>query len=205
MRYLSVILLVLLVSCSPDGEQGYTNDYYNPNGLISEHFFQPMKDANDVANIYGMANGNDNISVIASGCMFEVSCLPQDIFLAPFPGGSVYAENGNISMLRDVIPYTHEEFCNPESSSQLTKYKLSFPEHSMTYRVQQGGSIHTVCMTFGKTDGVTEITIVGARHYWVYQFTMEIVGMTVDGVKQPLPAQRNIEYKFYYNRYENSI
>lgn len=209
MKHLALILLTLLTLCScsnldPIGMEN-SGGYYDPDKYISEQFFLPLTDRSDLANIYGMANGYNNISVIASGCMFEISCLPQDIFLAPFPGGSVYAEDGNISMLRDVVPYTHEAFSTSEVANQLKKYQLSFPEHSMTYKVKQGESIHNVCMTFGQTDGVTEFSVVGGHYYWVYQFTMEIVGMTVDGEEQPLPAKRSIEYKFYFNRFKDSI
>lgn len=205
MRHLSVMIIVLLALCSCGTELDNTNGYYDPDNFVSESFFLPLMDGNDVANIYGMANGYNTISVIASGSMFEVSCLPQDMFLAPFPGGSVYAEDGNISVLRDVIPYNHEEFCFSQGSDFQKTYQLSFPEHSMTYRVQQNGDIHAVCMTFRKTDGVTAFSVMGGHHYWVYQFAMEIVRMTVDGVEQPLPAKRSIEYKLYYNRFKDSI
>lgn len=208
MYYVILLLAVLtLCSCSTfdSDESDYPSNYYDPEHYISEAYFMPLMDANDVANIYGMANGYNTISVIASGSMFEVSCLPQDMFLDSFPGGSVYAEGGNISVLRDVIPYTHEEFRIPDQDRQVKMYQLSFPEHSMTYKVQQGESLHDVCMTFGKADGVTEFCVMGGHHYWVYRFTMEIVGMTVDGVEHPLPAKRSIEYNFYYNRFKDTI
>lgn len=207
--YFLISLFALLTICSC-GEFDFDNDgssgsYYDPEDFVSEAYFMPLMDGSDVANIYGMANGYNTISVIASGSMFEVSCLPQDIFLAPFPGGSVYAEDGNISVLRDVIPYTHEEFSIPQGNDYQKKYQLSFPEHDMTYKVQQGESIHTVCVTFGKTEGVTEFSIMASRHYWVYQFTMKAIGMTVDGVEQPLPEKKSIEYKLYYNRFKDTI
>lgn len=207
--YPLIFLFALLTLCSCGdfypADNSNSGGYYDPEDFISEAYFQPLMDGNDVANIYGMANGYNTISVIASGSMFEVSCLPQDMFLAPFPGGSVYAEDGNISVLRDVIPYTHEEFSIPQGNDYQKKYQLSFPEHGMTYKVQQGESVHTVCVTFGKTDGVTEMNIMAARHYWVYQFTMAIIAMTVDGVEQPLPEKRSIEYKLYYNRFKDTI
>lgn len=209
MKNLAIMLLTLLALCSCSNldpmDMSNSGNYYDPEDFISEQFFLPLMDGSDLANIYGMANGYNTISVIASGCMFEVSCLPPDMFLAPFPGGSVYAEDGHISMLRDVIPYTHEEFCNSEVSNQPRKYQLSFPEHSMTYKVKQGESVHTVCITFGQTDGVTEFSVVGGHYYWVYLFTMEITAITVDGEEQPLPARRSIEYKLYYNRHKDSI
>lgn len=209
MKNLAIMLLALLALCScvdlDPADEGNSGNYYDPENSISEAYFLPLVDDADVANIYGMANGYNTISVIASGSMFEVSCLPQDMFLAPFPGGSVYAEDGNISVLRDVIPYTHAEFCKPDVANQMKKYQLSFPEHNMTYKVKQGDSLRTVCMTFGHTDGVTELSVMGGHYYWVYLFTMEIVGMTVDGEEQPLPAKRTIEYKLYYNRYKDSI
>lgn len=209
MKNLSLMLLTLLALCSCSDldpmDMSNSGNYYAPEDFISEGYFQPLMDGSDVANIYGMANGYNTISVIASGCMFEVSCLPQDMFLAPFPGGSLYAADGNISVLRDVIPYTHETFSNPDVANQPKTYQLSFPEHSMTYKVKQGENVHTVCMAFGQTDGVTEFSVVGSHYYWVYLFTMEIVGMTIDGEEQPLPAKRSIEYKLYYNRYKDSI
>lgn len=206
------MLTLLLNSCAvePFDWGASDDDIYQGYG-IPENFFYPLIDGNDVASIYGKANDNDNISVIASGCTFEISGLPQDIFLAPFPGGSVDAMSNNISMLRDVIPYTHEEYkyYNPnqpwDSYIKFISFKISFPEHTMTYTVRQGNDTHTVCVTFGQTEGKTEFMPVVNAPYWVYQFTMDITKMTVDGEERPVPEKHSIEYRLYYNRSKDNI
>lgn len=207
-----LLTLIAVSSCSNlDPDSDNPGNYYDPNYYNSENYFMPLMDDRDFANIYGMANDHDNISVIASGNMFEISALPSDIFLAPFPGGSIDAMSNNISVLRDEIPYTHEDYRIVEDKYSYidyidyNSYKLSFPEHNMRYRVKQGNDVHTVCMTFGSTIGTTEFRPVGSKLYWVYQFTMTIIMMTVDGVEAPLPEQRSIEYKLYFNRYKDTV
>lgn len=206
---ISMMMLALtMLSCSNLDE---SHDYYDPNYFGSEVFFLPLMDADDVASLYGMANGYSNISVMASGNTFEVSGLPQSIFLAPFPGGSISSSDNSISMLRDVIPYTHEEYkyYNPnklyDSYIKFITFNISFPEHTMTYNVKKGNENHTVCVTFGETEGKTEFVPVVNAPYWVYQFTMDIIKMTVDGEECPLPEQHSIEYKLYYNRDRDKI
>lgn len=202
--YYAVMLLVLAISsCVKD----YDGDISTLNPQISfanPNFFLPLMDANDVASIYGVADDNDNISVIASGSAFEISGLPQTIFLAPFEYSSIVAININIGMLRDEIPYTHDVFTHIKGRFPESFY-LTFPEHNMTYRVKHGNAVHTVCVTFGSETGVAQFRLVGTTYYWVYEFKMNIIKMTVDGVEQPVPEMHTIEYKLYFNRLKDSI
>lgn len=200
--YHAIIMLALLAfsSCAY-----YDGDFQTVASDVDGNvLFKPLIGENDVASIYGVANGNDNISVIASGCMFEVSGIPQDVFLAPFPGGSIETMENNIGLLRDVIPYIYDDYWTNNGISHFGSI-LRFPEHSMTYSVRQGEDTHTVCVTFGATKGQIHFRQVGPTNYWVYEFTMTILKMTVDGEIRPVPERGSIEYKLYYNRFKDSI
>lgn len=214
--YHAVVMLALLTfsSCMKDMDGWIGSDKYplhDPEHNYYKNYFFPLMDENDVASIYGAVNDNDNISVIASGSTFEISGIPQDIFLAPFPGGTIEPAGNNMNMLRDVIPYTHEEYrpideiYNKEVNLPYVWFDLMFEAHSMTYNVRQGEDVHTVCVTFGPEHGKVEFRPIGATYYWAYEFGMMMKKMTVDGEEWPLPKERIIMYKLYYNRFKDSI
>lgn len=207
-KYHAIIMLALLTFSSCKDLDG---DISSLKADPYAELFDPLMDENDAASIYGTVNNKDEISVIASGSAFEVSGVPQEIFLAPFPGGSIGAMENSIGVLRDVIPYTHEEYKDVYKRYYLDNgvpyilFGLELPEHSMTYSVKQGTDMHTVCVTFGATDGRMEFRPVGSMYYWVYLFTLDIVKMTVDGEERPVPERHTLNYRLYYNREKDSI
>lgn len=199
MKRSSIILPLLMVltsvaSCSVDYEDHCYNDAST--GHDKDTLSAPLSNS-DMASIYGTVNGDDRIMVMATGDVFYVAYLPDEIFLAPFPGGSVYtypAESVPL-MLYDNIYYTIEEL-----SADGLEYKLHIPEHTMNYKVKQGDDIHLVAVTFAKTEGSCTYVEVGNKMFWRYSFTLTMAKMTSDGNEVNLTGEKELNYEFYYNR-----
>lgn len=189
---LTVIVSVLLYACSVEDNWDSAED--NISSAQVEYTFPLQGEQKAVLeNLSG-------IHAVASGSHFDLSCLAEKPFLAPFPGGQVYTEGEPISVLRDVFAYEHEPFA-AEKVKRGEAFGMTIPTHEMEYMVKTGDRISRVTVVFAKADGTIElVNALAGKYYWMYHFTLTAEKVTIDGEEATNSlCGATFEYTLFYD------